>query len=186
MTVFSLQPLSLSSYYATVALLFAVDAATVRLPIHPELLRDPDPFGPAFAKVPIEEGNPVRHGHTLTDAPDEIVFLEATVEKGRRKGIEPAFSRSLGRPVEAQMVTVATALLLAEGDLPQEHLHGISLLPDDVQLRLAGIGLDRLKPFPILHIRMDIGVVEETADLTPFFPQDPKGIDGAWGATDMQ
>ncbi len=128
----------------------------------------------------------MRPGHTLTDVPDEIVLLEATVEKGRCKGVEPAFSRSFGRPVETQMVTVAAALLLTEGDLPQERLHGISLLPDDVQLHLAGIGIDRLKPFPILPIGMDIGVVEETADLTPFFPQDPERIDGAWGATDMQ
>ena len=78
--------------------LFTVDATAVRLTVHPDFLRDPDPFRPAFAKIPVEEGNPLLHGHTLSDAPNEIVFLKAAVEKGRRKGVESTPSGDLLPP----------------------------------------------------------------------------------------
>lgn len=102
---------------AAVPLPFTIDAAAVRLPVHPDLLRNPDPFGPAFAEIPIEEGNPLRSGHTLGDLPDEIVLLIAAVEEGGRKGVEPTLFRNprgMGKP---EMIAVPATFFLPKDNL---------------------------------------------------------------------
>jgi hypothetical protein len=169
-----------------VPLLFAVDATAVRLPVHPDLLRNPDPFGPAFAEIPIEEGNPLRSGHTLGDLPDQIVFLIAAIEEGGRKGIEPALFRKscgVGKP---EMIAVPATFFLPKGNLSEKCLKEIDLIPDDCEPLLTGVGRQRIEAFSILQIRMDVGVVKETADLVSFTAEDPHRVDGARGATDMQ
>jgi hypothetical protein len=116
---------------AAVPLLFAVDAAAVRLPVHPDLLRNPDPFGPAFAEIPIEEGNPLRSGHTFGNLPDEIVLLIAAVKEGGRKGVEPALFRKpcdVGKP---EIIAVPATFFLPKGNLSEKCLKGIDLIPDD-------------------------------------------------------
>jgi hypothetical protein len=169
-----------------VSLLFAVNAAAVRLPVHPDLLRNPDPFGPAFAEIPIEEGNPLRFGHAPGNLPDKIVLLIAAEEEGGRKGVEPAlFCKpcDVGKP---EMIAVPATFLLPKDHLSEKFLKGIDLIPDDCEPLLTGVGRQRIETFSILQIGMDVGVGEETADLVSFTAEDPKWVDGARGATDMQ
>jgi hypothetical protein len=102
---------------AAVPFLFTVDAAAVRLPVHPDLFRNPDPFGPAFAEIPIEEGNPLLFGHTFGNLPDEIVLLIAAVEDSRCKGVEPILFRNprgMGKP---EMIAVPATFFLPENNL---------------------------------------------------------------------
>lgn len=100
-----------------VPLLFAVDAPTVRLPVHPDLFRNPDPFGPAFAEIPIEEGDSLCFGHTFGNLPDEIVLLIAAVENSGCKGVEPIpfrNARGMGKP---EMIAVPATFFLPEYNL---------------------------------------------------------------------
>jgi len=103
---------------AAVSLPFTVYAAAVRLPVHSDLLRNPDPFGPAFAEIPIEKGNPVRSGNTFGDLPDEIVLLIAAVEEGGRKGVEPTLFRDPSHIRKAKLIAVPAPLFLPKGNLP--------------------------------------------------------------------
>jgi hypothetical protein len=156
------------------------------LPIHPNFLRYPNSFRPAFAKIPVEEAYPLLRGHALADTPNEVVFLKATVEKGRRKGVEstpPGDPCHLGEP---QGVAVPAPLLFAESDLPEELLHGIGLIPDDRELFLSGIYCKCLKALSILLVRVNVGINISTGDLIPFLSQYPERVYGAGGATDMQ
>jgi len=126
------------------------------------------------------------HGHTLSDAPNEAVFLKAAVEKGRREGVESIPPGSLCRLGEPQGVAVSAPFLFAEGDLPEELLHGIGLLPEDRELLLASIHFERLEALSILLIRVDVGIDKSTEDFPPSLPQYAKRVDGAGGTADMQ
>jgi hypothetical protein len=171
---------------AAEALPFAVDATAVRLAIHPHLLGEPNPFRPAFAKIAVEEGNPLLFGHALADRPDEIVFLKAAVKEGRCKRVESALLRDPRRPAEPQKITVRAPLLFAEGDLPEILIQRIRLLPDNRELRLSSECIERLKALPVFKIGMDVWVVKKTRDIIPLLFQYPKGINRARSATDMQ
>ncbi len=103
---------------AAVPLPFTVDAATVRLSVHPDLLRNPDPLGPAIAEIPVYEGNPVRPGHACGYLPDEIVLLITAVEERGRKGIEPTPFRDPRRIRKTKLIAVPAPLFLPEGNLP--------------------------------------------------------------------
>ena len=103
---------------AAVPLPFTVDAAAVMLPVHPSLLRNPNPLGPAFAEIPIDEGNPVGPGYARGDLPDEIVLLITAVEERGRKGIERTTVRNPRRIRKAKLVAVPATLFFPEGNLP--------------------------------------------------------------------
>jgi len=115
----------------TISFLLAVDTAAVRLAVHPDLFRNPNAFGPAFAEILIEKGNPLGSGHTLCDLPDKIVLLIATVEEGRRKGVISILycnPRGIGKP---EMIAEPATFFLPEDDLSQICIERIVLFPDD-------------------------------------------------------
>jgi len=114
------------------------------------------------------------------------VLLIAAVEEGSRKGVKPIlfrYARGMGNP---EIVAVPATFFLPEDNLSEEHFEGIALLPDGCKPLLTSVGRQRIKTFSILQIGMDVGVVEETADIVSFTAEDPQGVDGARGATDMQ
>ena len=114
------------------------------------------------------------------------MLLIAAEEEGGRKGVEPAFfckPCGVGKP---EMIAVPATFLLPKGHLSEKFLQGIDLIPDNREPLLTSIGRQRIETFSILQIGMNVGVVEETADLVPFPPEDPERIDRARGATEMQ
>jgi hypothetical protein len=124
--------------------------------------------------------------HSISDAPNEIVLLKAAVKKRSRKGVKTAVFRDLRCPGEPQAVAVPASILLAKGDLPQEPLQGIRILPHDPESLLTGIGIERIEAPFVLRIGMNVRIEKVAADVMTFLSQYPQRIDGAWCATDMQ
>lgn len=169
-----------------ISLSFAVNAATVRLPVHSGFLRNPHPFGPAFPEISIEERDPLQLGCLLGDLPDEIVFLIAAVKQGGRKGFKPFSFRDpcgLGKTDE---IAMPAPLFLPENNLPKKQIERIILLQYGFKSLPIGKGDQRVKAPFVLEIGMNVGIVEETADLVSFPAEDAQGIDRAWGAADMK
>ncbi len=106
--------------------------------------------------------------HSISDAPDEIVLLKAAVEKRGRKGVETAFFCYLCCPGKPQAVAVPASILLAKGDLPQEPLQGIRILPHDPEPLLTGIGIERIEAPFVLRIGMDVRIEKVAADVMTF------------------
>lgn len=169
-----------------IAFLFAEDTTAVGLSVQAERFRDPDPFRPAFTKIPIEKRNTIFHGHLLADTPDEIVLLKAAVKESGRKGVETAVFSDLRRLNESQAVAVPATILLTECDLPQEPLQGVVISPYDWKPRLTGIGFYRIETLLVFQIGMDIRIEKVAAYLMTLLSEHPQRIDGTGSTADMQ
>lgn len=114
------------------------------------------------------------------------MLLKAAVKKGGRKGVETAAFRDLRRLYESQAVAVPAAILLPEGNLPQESFQGVAILPHDREPLLTGIDIERIEALFVFQIGMDVWIVKVAADLMTFLSEYSQGIDGARSTADMQ
>jgi hypothetical protein len=175
-----------SACFEEVPLFFAVDAAAVRLPVHAGLLGNPDPFGPTFAEIAIEERNALVLGDFFGDLPYEIVLLVATVKEGGRERVKQALLRNPCGLGNTEQVTIPTTFFLPKGNLPQECLKRIGAILNYGEAFWGGISGQCIETSSILCIGVDIGIEEEATNLISLVPEYPQREDGAGAATHMQ
>jgi hypothetical protein len=84
------------------------------------------------------------------------------------------------------MVTMTATSLLPKDNLSKKEVEGVAFFPDDREPFPAGERLQRIETSSVLPIGMNVGVIEDAANLVPFPPEDPKRVDRTRGATNME
>jgi len=168
--VFFEQPSSLEK-----SIFFAVDTAAVFLSVEAGFPGFSLPFRPALAEIPIVKLETICSGDLLPDVSSQIMFLIPAVEERRRKISDPLPVCDHGRSLKPMGVAESTPIPLTLHQASQEVFHGVSFGNENIQTLVRCVFPERIQPFLIFLIGMNVGIEEKTQEFDSLLTQDPGG-----------
>ena len=100
--------------------------------------------------------------------------------------VKPFLLCLLSRGFKPDRITISTSLLWLGGYVFQEFLKEIFIPVDHHQPDFLGVLSQRVKPFLVFLIRMNVGIEKISDNFLPFFFESFKGIDCTVGTTDVK
>jgi hypothetical protein len=117
---------------------------------------------------------------------DQVMLLVAAVKQGGAKGVGPGFLGLGDRFDKAHIVAETAAVILVENNLTQILPQTVVTMIVNPQVLLCGKLLHGLKTSFEFLVRMNIRIVEKTADLDAFSLEHLERIDGTGTAADVK
>jgi hypothetical protein len=177
---------AIAAFSWTEPLLFTVDAATVLLPIQPQVLGRRLTLLPPGSKILVMKYDAVPACRVSSDRADEFVFLTFAVEECGGEGVEATLLGKTGGGIQTHGIANEATVLFAEHHLSKEVFEWIVVTDDQRQVLVLGQLVERFQAPLKLLVRMDVGIEKETMDLPVLVAQPPKRDDGAWAAAGVQ
>ena len=152
-----------------VAVLLGEDAAAVFLHIEAELAGFGLPLAEANAKVAVEKLHAVEVGGTLAGLDELLVLLVGRDEEGGGEGVEAVLLGALGRLANALGVAVIDAAVRnIRGHIAAEFVEAVIFADDKLGVDAFCVIFEAVAAGPILHVRVDVGIVPKKRGLDAF------------------